>query len=62
LFADRSATQGAIGIEGYNKIRAAVDDALARLKASIRAIDSRNYLEARNFLMSLGYEANFPSG
>jgi len=62
LFADRAATQGAIGIQGYNQIRRAVDDALARLKANIRAIDSRNYLEARNFLTSLGYEANFPGG
>ena len=39
----------------------AVDAALAKLKAQIRQIDTRNYLEARNFLNSLGYEANFAS-
>jgi hypothetical protein len=62
MFADRAMAHGAIGIEGYNKIRAATDDALAKLKANIRALDTQHYLEARNFLISLGYEANFPSG
>jgi hypothetical protein len=62
LFAQRAAAHGAIGIEGYNQIRGAVDDALAKLKTNIRAIDTQHYIEARNFLTSLAYEANFPSG
>ena len=61
MFSDRAATHGAIGIAGYNKIRKTVEDALARLKTNIRQIDAQHYLEARNFLNSLGYEAHFPS-
>lgn len=61
LFAHRAATNGAIGLDGFTQIRKATDDALARLKNHIRQIDSRNYMEARNFLSSLAYEANFAS-
>lgn len=61
LFAHRAATSGAIGVSGFNDIRKTTDDALARLRGQIRKIDSRNYMEARNFLTSLAYEANFAS-
>jgi hypothetical protein len=61
LFAERASVGGAIGVEGYAHIRRTVDNALARLKSQIRLIDSTRYLEARNFLTSLGYEANFPA-
>jgi hypothetical protein len=61
MFAHRAMSHGAIGIQGHATVRKAVDAALAKLKAQIRQIDTRNYLEARNFLNSLGYEANFAS-
>jgi hypothetical protein len=61
LFADRATTHGAIGVDGYARIKKTTDDALSKLKGRIREIDSRNYLEARNFLNSLAYEANFAS-
>ena len=42
-------SHGAIGVQGHATIRKAVDAALAKLKAQIRQIDTRNYLEARKF-------------
>jgi hypothetical protein len=62
LFAERAATDGAVGIDTYTKIRAAIDDALAKLKDRIRDIDTRNYVEARTFLTGLAREADYPSG
>ena len=50
LFAQRATSQGAIGVDGHAKIRTTVDDALAKLKEHIRDFDTRNYLDARNFL------------
>jgi len=61
MFAHRAMSHGAIGVQGHATIKKAVEVALAKLKAQIRLIDTRNYLEARNFLNSLGYEANFAS-
>jgi hypothetical protein len=61
LFSQRATSQGAIGVDGHAKIRKTVDDALAKLKEHIRDFDTRNYLDARNFLTSLAYEANFPA-
>lgn len=61
MFIERARAHGAIGSEGHAKIRAAVEDALAKLKARIKELDSRTYLEARNFLNSLAHEANFPT-
>ncbi len=61
LFAQRAATDGAVGLDNYAKIRATVDDALEKLKQHIRDIDTRNYLEARNFLTGLAREADFPT-
>jgi hypothetical protein len=61
LFAHRAATNGAIGLDGFTQIRKSTDDALAKLRSQIRQIDSRNYMEARNFLTSLAHEANFAS-
>ena len=52
---------GAIGLDGFTQIRKSTDDALAKLRSQIRQIDSRNYMEARNFLTSLAHEANFAS-
>jgi hypothetical protein len=61
MFANRAMSHGAIGVQGHATIKKAVDAALAKLKVQIRQIDTGNYLEARNFLNSLGYEANFAS-
>ena len=61
LFAHRALTHGAIGINAHRKIRAATDKALDVLKSKIREIDSRNYVECKNFLNSLAYEADFPT-
>lgn len=61
MFSRRATSHGAIGVQGHATIKKAVDASLAKLKAQIRQIDTRNYLEARNFLNSLGYEANFAS-
>jgi hypothetical protein len=62
LFALRASTDGAVGVQTFQQIRTAVDDALARLKSHIRDIDTRRYLEARNFLTGLAREAEFPTG
>jgi hypothetical protein len=62
LFADRAASHGAIGAGGYNQIRDAVDAALDKLKTHIQQVPTREYNQSRNFLTSLGYEANFPAG
>lgn len=61
LFAERAATHGAIGHAGHQQIRKTVDDSLAKLRAQIRQMDSRSYMEARNFLTSLAFESNFAS-
>jgi hypothetical protein len=62
LFAQRAATHGAMGVDAHRQIRATVDAMLAMLKSQIRELDSRSYLDARNFLNSLAYEADFPAG
>ena len=41
----------------HAQIRTAVDQSLDKLKSRIRDLDPRTYLEARNFLTSLGHEA-----
>ncbi len=62
LFAERAEAHGAVGAENHGKIRTAVDSALAKLKDRIRDVDTRYYLEARNFLTGLAREADFPTG
>jgi hypothetical protein len=62
LFVQRAAAEGAVGIAVYGQIRQAVDEALEKLRSQIRVIDTRRYLEARNFLTSLAREADFPTG
>jgi hypothetical protein len=61
LFAQRASTDGAVGLDTYNKIRTSVDATLEKLKGQIRNIDTRNYLEARTFLTGLAREADFPT-
>ncbi len=61
LFSERAVTHGAIGADTHAQIRAAVDQSLDKLKSRIRDLDPRTYLEARNFLTSLGHEASFPT-
>ncbi len=61
MFAQRAMSHGAIGVEGHATIRRTVDAAMAKLRDRIREIDTRSYLEARNFLRSLGFEASFAS-
>ncbi len=61
LFAQRATTDGAVGLDNYSKIRDTVDSALETLKQRIRDIDTNNYLEARNFLIGLAREADFPT-
>ena len=46
----------------FGKIRETVDAMLSKLKAQIRELNSRTYLDARGFLTSLAYEADFPAG
>jgi hypothetical protein len=62
LFAERATSHGAVGLDNYNKIRNTVDNALSKLRDLIRDIDTRNYIQARNFLNGLAREADFPSG
>jgi hypothetical protein len=62
MFADRAIMHGAIGVDSHTKIRATVEEMLANLKDHIRDIDTRYYLEARNFLSSLAREADSPTG
>jgi hypothetical protein len=62
LFAERATSHGAVGLDTYNKIRNTVDAALAKLRGMIRDIDTRNYIQARNFLNGLAREADFPNG
>jgi hypothetical protein len=62
LFAQRASTHGAIGKNGYAKIRAITDKALEKLKVHIRDVSLNEYHAARNFLTSLRYEADFPAG
>ncbi len=62
LFSDRAKSRGAIGVAGFNQIREGTDRMLDALKAHIQQVPIREYNLARNFLTSLGYEANFPAG
>ena len=62
LFSQRAAAEGAVGMATYGQIRATVNQALDNLRAQIRNIDTRRYLEARNFLNGLAREADFPTG
>ncbi len=62
LFADRAIMHGAIGVQTHGKIRSTIDDMMSNLKDHIRDFDTKNYLEARNFLSSLARESDFPSG
>jgi hypothetical protein len=62
LFSDRAMTHGAIGVDAHARIRAAVDEALDRLKQFVGKVETRSYNQSRNFLTSLGYEASFPAG
>ncbi len=61
LFAARAHANGTVGLAMHARIRTAVDDALEKLKGYIQDIDTRNYLQARNFLTGLAREADFPS-
>lgn len=59
LFAERAIARGAVGIDGHAKIQRTVDDAMSKLRDRINQISPRNFMEARNFLRSLAFEANF---
>jgi hypothetical protein len=61
LFADRAMVHGAIGYPMYTNIRNTVDSMHAKLKGQIRAVNSKFYIEANNFLTSLAREAEFPA-
>ncbi len=60
LFADRALAHGAIGVETHGEISGAIDSMLATLKAHIRDYSTNLYMDSRNFLNSLAYEASAP--
>lgn len=61
LFADRAMVSGAIGVDVHGQIRAAVNAMIATLKSRIRDYETSQYLNSRNFLTSLAYEATLPT-
>lgn len=59
LFAERANAQGAIGNDSYYAILEKTEQMLERLKATVRVVPTNDYIQARNFLDSLAYEARF---
>jgi hypothetical protein len=60
LFYDRLAKSGGIGLAAYEQVQKLTAAMTAQLKTHIKEMDSNTYLNARNFLTSLGYEASIP--
>ncbi len=61
LFADRALAHGAIGVEAHGEIRDNVNNMLGVLKQHIRDYGTNQYLDSKNFLESLAYEASAPT-
>lgn len=61
LFADRALARGAIGVQKHSQIREAIDNMLAELQSRIRNYNTNQYVNSKNFLTSLRYEATLPT-
>ncbi len=61
LFADRALSHGAIGPQMHSQISQTVNNMLDTLKSMIRQFNKNQYVESRNFLNSLAYEASAPT-
>jgi hypothetical protein len=61
LFAVREAQHGGIGYEKYQDTERLVKALLAELQKNINDYSSAEYLRARSFIESLGYEAKLPA-
>jgi len=62
LFSERALLHGAIGVESNQKIRSTVANLLETLKSRINDYTPRMYIDLRNFVNSLGFEASLPTG
>ena len=60
-FADRALAHGAIGTQAHADISQSVNNMLAILKANIKDYNTTQYVNSRNFLNSLAFEASSPS-
>ncbi|QDU63402.1 hypothetical protein Pan216_42820 [Planctomycetes bacterium Pan216] len=61
LFKERAETGGGLGTFNYQKIISATKQMTDTLKEHIRAMDTSDYLLARNFLNSLSWTARTPA-
>ncbi|MCE9544570.1 MAG: hypothetical protein K8T25_03495 [Planctomycetia bacterium] len=60
LFRLRASQEGAIGLDGYQAINAASDAMQDILKAHISSLDPTDYVNGKNFIERLVYEARNP--
>ena len=61
LFADRALAHGAIGPQTHNEIAQTVNRMQATLKSLIKQYNTNQYVDSRNFLNSLAFEASAPN-
>ncbi len=61
LFADRALARGAIGPQAHGEITQSIGNMQATLKDHIKDYNTNQYLDTRNFLNSLAYEASAPT-
>jgi len=61
LFVMRENSHGGIGYDTYKKIEALTKSLMAELQKNINEYDANEYLKARSFIDSLGYEAQLPA-
>lgn len=61
LFTDRALAHGAIGVQAHSEIRSTINAMLKELRSRIREYETDMYLNSRNFLTSLRYEATLPT-
>jgi hypothetical protein len=61
IFASRT-SRGAMDLDNYRQVRELTDTMLADLKKQVRNVPAPQYLDGKNFLTSLAYEASQPVG
>jgi hypothetical protein len=61
LFVLRETSHGGIGYDTYMQIQQTIDGFLAALQKNIGEYPSGDYIRAKNFIDSLGYEAKLPA-
>jgi hypothetical protein len=61
LFAQREASHGGIGYETYRQVEQLIKSFMVDLQKNINDYAPNDYLRARSFIESLGYEAKLPA-